>query len=72
MSSLESCQLTFADSWDDSFELITRHLATPVGLCFFVLVDAAFSSFQGLFLLLSDETVLLSEQSGSSKTVMWT
>ena len=69
MPSPESWRHTFAAPWDDSFELVTRRLAMPVGLCFLVLVDAAFSSSQGLSLLLSDESVLLSEQSGGSELV---
>ena len=34
-----------------------------------MLVDAAFSSSQGLSLLLSDESVLVSEQSGGTELV---
>ena len=62
MPSPESWGHTFAAQWDDSFELVTMCLATLVGLCFLGFVDAVFSSSQGLSLLLSGESVIVSEQ----------
>lgn len=44
LHSPESCRRTFAALWKDSFELVTRRLATPVGFCFLIVPRTVFAA----------------------------